>query len=31
MVVFGLKPGVHVLQVAGNGADTLKLMVAKAP
>ena len=30
MVVFGLKPGVHVLQVAGNGADTLRVMVAKA-
>ncbi len=29
-VVFALKPGVHVLQVAGNGAETLKLMVAKA-
>jgi hypothetical protein len=31
MVVFAMKPGLHVLQVAGNGADTLKLMVAKAP
>lgn len=30
MVTFPMKPGVHVLQVAGNGADTLKLMVAKA-
>lgn len=29
-VVFALKPGLHVLQVAGNGAQTLKLMVAKA-
>lgn len=29
-VVFALKPGAHVLQVAGNGAETLKLMVAKA-
>ena len=29
-VVFALKPGLHVLQVAGNGAETLKLMVAKA-
>lgn len=31
MVTFAMKPGLHVLQVAGNGADTLKLMVAKAP
>ncbi len=30
-VVFGLKPGVHVLQVAGNGAETLRVMVAKKP
>lgn len=30
MVVFGLTPGVHVLQVAGNGADKLRVMVAKA-
>jgi hypothetical protein len=30
MLVFGLKPGVHVLQVAGNGADKLRVMVAKA-
>ncbi len=30
MVVFAMKPGLHVLQVAGNGADTLKLMVVKA-
>lgn len=29
-VVFALKPGRHVLQVAGNGAETMKLMVAKA-
>lgn len=31
MVTFAMKPGLHVLQVAGNGAETLKLMVAKAP
>lgn len=30
MVVFPLKPGTHVLQVSGNAAATLKLMVAKA-
>ena len=30
MVTFAMKPGLHVLQVAGNGADTLKVMVAKA-
>ena len=30
MMTFPMKPGGHVLQVAGNGADTLKLMVAKA-
>lgn len=30
MVTFAMKPGLHVLQVAGNGADRLKLMVAKA-
>lgn len=30
-VVFGLKPGMHVLQVAGIGADTLGVMVVKAP
>lgn len=30
-VVFALKPGVHVLQVAGNGADNLRVMVARAP
>ena len=30
MVVFAMKPGVHVLQVAGNGADTLRVMVAKS-
>lgn len=29
-VVFALKAGLHVLQVAGNGAETLKVMVAKA-
>lgn len=31
MVVFALKPGGHVLQVAGNGAESLKLMVAAKP
>ncbi len=31
LVTFALKPGVHALQVAGNGADTVRLMVAKAP
>jgi hypothetical protein len=31
MLVFELKPGVHVLQVAGKGADKLRVMVAKAP
>lgn len=31
IVTFALKPGVHVLQVAGNGADTLRVMVAKKP
>ena len=31
MVVFAMKPGVHVLQVAGNGADTLRVMVARKP
>ena len=30
MVTFAMKPGVHVLQVAGNGADKMKLMVARA-
>lgn len=30
-VIFALKPGSHVLQVAGNGAETLKLMAAKEP
>ncbi len=30
MVVFTMKPGTHVLQVSGNPAATLKLMVAKA-
>ncbi|MEQ1780207.1 MAG: hypothetical protein ABMA14_02525 [Hyphomonadaceae bacterium] len=29
MVTFAMKPGVHVLQVAGNGADKLRVMVAK--
>lgn len=29
MVTYPMNPGVHVLQVAGNGADKLKLMVAK--
>ena len=31
MVVFPLKPGVHVLQVSGNADPRLKLMVAKKP
>jgi hypothetical protein len=31
MVVFQLKPGVHVLQVSGNADAKLKLMVAKNP
>jgi hypothetical protein len=31
MVVFDLKIGSHVLQVAGNGAETLTLMVAEKP
>lgn len=31
MVVFALKPGMHVLQVAGSGSDSVKLMVAKKP
>lgn len=31
MVVYGLKPGRHVLQVAGNGDETAKLLVAKQP
>ena len=31
MVVFPLKPGAHVLQVSGNGAPSMKLMVAKKP
>lgn len=29
-VVFALTPGLHALQVAGNGAETRKLMVAVA-
>jgi hypothetical protein len=31
IVVYDLKPGSHQLQVAGNGADTIKLLVAKQP
>ena len=31
MVTFALKPGVHVLQIAGNGAETLRVMVARKP
>ncbi len=31
MVVFPLQPGSHVLQVSGNAAPTMKLMVAKKP
>ena len=31
MVVFALKPGLHVLQVAGNGAGRLRVMVAEKP
>jgi hypothetical protein len=31
MVVYPLKAGQHVLQIAGNGAETAKLMVAKQP
>lgn len=31
MVVYALKAGDHTLQVAGNGADTVKLAVAKQP
>ena len=30
MLTFAMKPGVHVLQVAGNGADMLRVMVTKA-
>lgn len=31
MVVYPLQAGRHVLQIAGNGAETAKLMVAKQP
>lgn len=31
MVVFQMKPGKHVLQVSGNAAPALKLLVAKKP
>lgn len=31
MVVFPLKAGTHTLQVSGNGAATMKLLVAKKP
>lgn len=31
MVVFPLQPGKHVLQVSGNAAPAMKLMVAKKP
>lgn len=31
MVVFPLQPGVHTLQVSGNAADKMKLMVARKP
>ena len=31
MVVYPLKAGQHVLQIAGSGAETAKLLVAKAP
>lgn len=31
IVVYSLKPGRHQLQVAGNGAETVKLLVAKQP
>jgi hypothetical protein len=31
IVVYALKAGPHQLQVAGSGADTLKLLVAKQP
>ncbi len=31
MVTFALKPGVHVLQVAGNGSEALRAMVVKKP
>jgi hypothetical protein len=31
MVTFALKPGAHLLQVAGNGAESVKLLVAKQP
>ena len=31
MVIYSLKAGQHVLQIAGNGAATTKLMVAKQP
>jgi len=31
MVVYSLKAGRHVLQIAGSGAETTKLLVAKQP
>lgn len=31
MVVYGLKPGRHLLQIAGNGGPSAKLLVAKQP
>ncbi len=31
IVVYRLKAGRHVLQIAGNGAETTKLLVAKQP
>lgn len=31
MVVYPMKPGRHLLQIAGNGAATAKLLVAKQP
>ena len=31
MVIYSLRAGQHVLQIAGNGAATTKLMVAKQP
>lgn len=31
MVVYPLKPGRHVLQIAGNGAETAKVLVVKQP
>lgn len=31
MVVYPLKPGRHILQVAGNGGESARLLVAKQP